>query len=165
MVWLVILATGCASVEEKEPLDEPVRIDLRALQHELGIEFSPNWVGYSEKRFDACRFAAQLPKNFKCSRAYFVQVGIQLSCRPDDEDQNPSLESAELTPVGYQEVSWQMGETSGRLSTDAEGHGLIQAIASHSMKSKRLRVSTGEDFLMMRAEQATRIVTPAHWCR
>jgi hypothetical protein len=33
------------------------------------------------------------------------------------------------------------------------------------MKKQYLRISTGEDFLITKAREATQIVTPVSWCK
>jgi hypothetical protein len=166
---LMLLAAGCATGEKREedvaPEPGPSRIDYLAVQHDLGMGVSPDWTGYQEKRFDACRMAKDLPDVRDCSRAYFVQVGVQLSCRPPEDGQGAILERSDLTPVGNRELTWKLGEASGRMRTDWSGVGLIHAITSGSMKKTNLRISTGEDFLQMRAAQATQIVTPESWCK
>jgi hypothetical protein len=169
ITWIFLLAFGCATPERKEssPVPQSVtpRIDFLALQHDLGMAVSPNWVGYREKRFDACRFATDLPNISDCSRAHFIQIGIQLSCRPRDEGDNSILDPGDLTPIGNRELRWQLGEASGHFRTDLEGFGLILEITSVSMKKQGLRISTGEDYLLIRAGQATQIVTPVSWCK
>ena len=168
---LLLLASGCATGERKEspppstPEPPTHHIDLLAVQHDLGMDPSPSFVGYKEKRFDACRMKEDLPNISDCSRAYFIQVGIQLSCRPTEEAQNNTLGQGDLTPVGNRDLRWQISPASGQFRTDVDGHGIILAITAHSMKKQYLRVSTGVDFLIMKAGEATQIVTPVSWCR
>jgi hypothetical protein len=126
---------------------------------------SPSFVGYKEKRFDACRMKTDLPNIPDCSRAYFIQVGIQLSCRPSEEAQNNILGQGDLTPVGNRDLRWQISPASGHFRTDVDGHGIVLAITAHSMQKQHLRISTEEDFLITRAGEATQIVTPVPWCR
>jgi hypothetical protein len=165
----LLLASGCATSEKSEPppIPEPLahQLDLLAVQHDLGMDPSPSFVGYKEKRFDACRMKPDLPNISDCSRAYFIQVGIQLSCRPTEEAQNNTLSQGDLTPVGNRNLRWQISPASGQFRTDVDGHGIILTITARSLKKQYLRVSTGEDFLMMKAGEATQIVTPVSWCR
>jgi hypothetical protein len=168
---LLLLASGCATGEKKEApvsaTSEPPthHLDLLAVQHDLGMDPSPSFVGYKEKRFDACRMKEDLSHISDCSRAYFIQVGIQLSCRPTEEAQNNTLDPGDLTPAGNRDLRWQLSPTSGQFRTDVDGHGIILAITAHSMKKQYLRISTGEDFLITKAREATQIVTPVSWCK
>jgi hypothetical protein len=165
-IALIALASGCATapkIETPAPPQTPP-IDLLAIQHDLGLDASSERVGYREKRFDACRFSAQLPEVPDCSHVYFIQIGVQLSCRPPDAEDSSVLEQADLTPVSERELRWNLDRLSGRTRTDMNGFGLILAIAPRSMKLQGLKVSTGEDFLLIRAGKATDIVTPASWC-
>lgn len=165
---LILLSAACATGEKQEaPIahaQNTPHIDLMAVQHDLGMDVPLDWVGYREKRFDACRMAADLPNVPQCDRAFFVQVGVQLSCRPSDEAENSVLREGELTAVMNQDLQWQLGNASGRILTNSAGYGVILAITSRSMKSGRLRISTNKDFLIMPALQATHIVTPVSWC-
>jgi hypothetical protein len=165
----LFLLAACTTAEKKEAEPAPIvpvapQIDLHAIQHELGMDAAFEWVGYREKKFDACRLAAEIPGVPDCKRAYFVQIGFQLSCRPPGEREDGFLNPIESTPIGDRELTWKLEGYSGRLQTDPVGFGLIQMLASRSMKSVGLRISTGEDYLMIRAGQATQIVTPASWC-
>jgi hypothetical protein len=166
---ILLLMSGCATNETKNfpaMSESPTHhIDLLAVQHDLGMDPSPTFVGYKERRFDACRMAPDLPNISDCSRAYFVQVGIQLSCRPTEEAQNNILSQGDLTPVGNRDLRWRIGHASGRFRTDHDGFGIILAITASSMKKQGLRISTGEDFLVMKASEATNVVTPVSWCR
>jgi hypothetical protein len=165
---MALLIAGCATSEKRETSVPPEvsapRIDLLAIQHDLGMDDSSGRVGYREKRFDACRFAADLPSVPDCGRALFIQIGFQLSCRLSEESGN-SLEPVAQTPLRDRELRWVLEGLSGRTRTDSAGFGLILAIAPRSLKKQHLRVSTGEDFLVIRAGQATEIVTPASWCQ
>lgn len=164
---LLILATGCATSERNESAPEPQthHLDLLAVQHDLDMDPPPSFVGYREKRFDACRMAPDLPNISDCSHAYFIQVGVQLSCRPSDDAENVTLSESELTPVANQDLRWRIGHASGEFRTDPSGFGMMLAITARSMKKQRLRISTGTDFLITRAGEATQIVTPTSWCR
>jgi hypothetical protein len=169
IVLFFLLAAGCTTGERNESpvVSEPPthHVDLLAVQHDLDMDPSPSFVGYKEKRFDACRMKPDLPEISDCSRAYFIQVGVQLSCRPTDEAQNSILGQSDLTPVGNRDLRWKIGQASGHFRTDVDGHGIILAITAHSLKKQGLRISTGTDFLIMKAAEATQIVTPVDWCR
>jgi hypothetical protein len=162
---------GCSTTPKTQPAAEPVArpqrpaIDYHAIQHDLGMDTDAGWVGYREKRFDACRYASELPDLSDCGRAFFVVISFQLSCRPSDETDNPELIQSELPPVRGTALTWRLGGASGNIRTDYSGYGQVLTIAGRSLKGQRLRVSTGEDFLLIAAGSATRIVTPASWCR
>jgi hypothetical protein len=166
---VLFAAAGCATAEKREesaPVQTKRLIDLVAIQHDLDLDVSSDWTGYREKRFDACRWKDELPNISQCERAFFIQVGLQFSCRPTEEpDGSMILKENDLTPVGDRQLTWQLGEASGKVRTNLGGTGLFQAITSRSMKAQSIRVSTGVDFLRMQAGQATNIVVPVSWCR
>jgi hypothetical protein len=138
---------------------------LKAVEQSLGMDVESNWVGFREKRFDACNLGGPLPSLRDCHRAYFVQIGVQLSCRPNGAEGSVVLNSNEPTPLSNQKLFWRTDEISGDVQTDQYGFAHILTIGSASMKGKGLRISTGTDFLVMRAQEATSIVTPADWCQ
>ena len=76
IVLFFLMAAGCTTGERNEApvASEPPthHVDLLAVQHDLGMDPSPTFVGYKEKRFDACRMKPDLPEISDCSHAYFT---------------------------------------------------------------------------------------------
>ncbi len=143
-------------------------INYIELQNRLGIELSVDSTGFREQSFDACDLGESL-KELKhplsdCHKAYFVLVQFQLSCRQDEESPNVLSES-DLTPVRDRALKWEVAKLKGHARTDFQGRGVIRAISSRPTRKTFMRLSTGDDFLNMRVEQATAIVTPPSWCK
>jgi hypothetical protein len=166
LVFLALLSfSSCktARVAEQPERPGPARIDYAALQDRLGFEMRSDQVGYQEKVFDACGYEQDLPPMKDCHHAYFVLAHFQLSCRASEES-NSILTASDLQPLSGKKLKWRAGRNHGEIETNQGGFGQIRAISEHSMKRQELRVSTGKDFLVIVAGQATNIVTPPSWC-
>ncbi|MBC7398094.1 MAG: hypothetical protein H7333_11680 [Bdellovibrionales bacterium] len=163
------LFSACSTPPVAPPIEPTASPSLNylELQNRLGVELAPEVTGYREKAFDACDLGSALgelkhPLN-DCHHAYFILVQFQLSCRADEDTPNV-LNEADLTPVQDQKLRWEIGKLSGDTLTDFQGRAVVRAIAGKSTRKNFLRISTGKDFLSMRVEQATAIVTPPSWC-
>lgn len=174
VIFLVLMATGCTTGDIKqtpiapEPQSQLHRLDLQEVQHDLDMEPPTSFVGYREKRFDACKMQSELPAITDCSNAYFIQLGLKIYCRPTEEPEGIALSESDLTPLANRDLVWKMADASsisGHLHTDLSGSGIILTIAQHSLRKKHLRVSTGKDYLIMTAGDVTQIETPVSWCR
>lgn len=166
-----LLLAACSTVPKPAPppVEQAPRPTLNYLdvQNKLSVELSPQETGFREKRFDACDLGPALedlnPKLADCHQAYFVLAQIQLSCR-QNEDTSNVISTQDLTAVRNQSLRWEIAKLKGQIQTDAEGRGVIRAISGKTNKKSFLRLSNGSDFLQMRVEQATEIVTPPSWC-
>jgi hypothetical protein len=163
---------ACASTSKREAspftqVPSLPRIDYLAIQNRLGLDMSPAETGFKEQKFDACDLGPALSELnepiLNCHHAYFAVIQFQLSCRASDQPSS-ILSESDLSPVSNQAIQWKVGKISGDTQTDYRGQGTIRAISGNSMKNNFLRISTGTDFLMMRAGQAAAIVTPPAWC-
>lgn len=144
------------------------QLDYESLQSRLGLRPAPSSTGFWEERFDACDLGDALhtlePPLVDCHRAYFTLIHFQLSCREDVETQEILTES-DLQPVKNRRLSYALGRIQGASLTNARGEGVIRAIHGASLRRAHLRISTGKDFLMVRANEVTAIVTPPQWCQ
>jgi hypothetical protein len=166
LVFLFLASFSSCQTSRIAPQPErlqPARIDYAALQDRLGFEMRSDQVGYQEKVFDACGYQSELSHLKDCHHAYFVLAQFQLSCRGSEES-NSILTASDLQPLSGKSLKWRAGKNHGEIQTDQGGFGQIRAISERSMKRQELRVSTGKDFLVIVAGQATNIVTPPSWC-
>lgn len=151
------------------PLTPPVddasgSIDTVALQRSLGLERNSQNLGYSEKSFNTCQAGYGFSKSHNCQNKYFVVIHFQLLCRNSEGTVQRALTSEDLKAISDRDVNWSLKPLSGQLQTDGEGFGQIRTIASTSQKTSRLKLGVGNDFLYMRANEITRVVTPQPWC-
>ena len=167
-VWL----SACSTPEPLLPrVDAPPSalpsLSLIELQNRLGLIISPEDVALREKSFDACDIDLALKEAGwtlrDCHRAHFALVQFQLRCRPS-EDSSQILNPEDLTPLRFRKLKWQIGKLAGSVETDGSGMGVIRALSSDSVRKNYLRISTGVDFLNVRLDQLTSIVTPPSWC-
>ena len=169
----LLLFAACSTPPQKvePPFVEYTRpkqtLNLIELQNRVGIQMGIGETGFREKSFDACELGTALNELkvplTDCHHAYFVLVQFQLSCRQAEES-SEVLTDADLTPVRNQALKWQIGKLSGDTQSDFQGQGVIRAISSGPIRKSYLRISTGVDFLNMRVDQVTAIVTPPSWC-
>jgi hypothetical protein len=165
---LIVVVSACSSSPKKKEA-EYVRpkINYDEVQNQIGLDLVPGRTGFSERKFDACYLGEALenlvPRLKDCKQAYFTLVQFQISCR-QDEQPTAHLTDSDLQVLSNQQLKWTMGSTLGELKSDFGGNGFIQTITSSSQKRSYLRISTGFDFLVMRANDATSIVAPPSWC-
>jgi hypothetical protein len=168
-IFLAACSTSRVAPIPEVPVVAPrATLNLRELQNRLGIELGPEGTGFREKSFDACDLGDALNDLRNpvkdCRQVYFALVQFQLSCR-QSEQPTEALTDADLTPVKNQKLKWQLGKEAGETETDFQGRGVIRVLSGVPIKKSFLRLSTGVDFLNMRVEQVTAIVTPPSWCK
>lgn len=173
-VVLLLVLSACASAPKKaaEPVigvPAPVpKINYEEVQNKIGVDMSPSDTGIREKVFDACDLGpalAELKEPLKdCHKAYFSLIQFSLACRPTEQPDGV-LGADDLTPVRNQHIKWNVGEKiTGELETNFDGRGVIRVISPKSQKRSFVRVSTGIDFLFVRANEVTDIVVTPSWC-
>lgn len=129
---------------------------------------APSETGIREKTFDACDLGPalnDLGEPLKdCHKAYFALIQFSLACRPTEQPTG-ALEASDLTPVRNQHITWKVDEKiTGELETNFDGRGAIRVISPKTQKRSFVRISTGVDFLYVRANEATDIVVTPSWC-
>ncbi len=140
-------------------------IDFVALQRSLGLERPVGDLGYSEKFFDTCQVGYGFSKSHNCRQRYFVVIHFQLMCRNSDGTVSEIVRHADLQSIANQSVRWNISDMKGIAVTDSDGFGQIKVLAAQSQKRQRLKLAVESDFLYMRAEEVSKIVTPQSWCR
>jgi hypothetical protein len=75
------------------------------------------------------------------------------------------VDRSDLTPIANRKLTYTLDRIQGTTVTDDRGRGTIRVISTSSLKRTHLKLSTGVDFLMLRANEITEIATPPDWCR
>lgn len=180
MKWLSLVAilflVGCSSTSKKDsslgdytPSDyaaeEDSRIDLPALQTALGLNRAPETLGYTEKIFNTCEVGYGYPSNKDCKKETFIVLHFQLLCRDSEGTISEILTDDFLKPIAFKDLKWTLKGIDGTVKTDRKGFVQIRTTSLASQKRERLKVSLGEDFLYMRANEITKVITPKAWCQ
>ncbi len=170
-VIFVLLLSSCAIAKKTEPITPPTptadafveKIDLAGLQKSLGMIRDVEELGFQEKSFDTCRAGYGYSSTHRCRKQYFVVLNFRLQCR-STEGTVEEVTIAELMPVTHDRVRWTLAGAEGHTSTDGEGFGQLIAVLGRPGRQQRLRLTVGNDFLLMRAGQVNRVIVPRNWC-
>jgi hypothetical protein len=146
------------------PPEEEAAVDYGALQRAMGMDIPIDNLGYSEKAFDTCQAGFGYSGTKDCHREYMVVINIQLQCRDSEGTVAQGVTNADLTPIAGRPVKWNLKRTQGKTQTDHEGFAQIMTVSARSPRTERLKIGVGNEFLYMRANEITRVVTPRPWC-
>ena len=153
------------STENSSSSGKPtILIDYLSLQRELGLDRTPETLGYVEKSFDTCKVGYGYSASQNCHREYFVVIQFQLLCRQSEGTISTSLTSSDMFPLRNRSVNWTLKENQGNIQLNYDGFGQIKMVARNSPKSQRLKLAADNEFLYLRANEITRVVTPQDWC-
>lgn len=139
-------------------------IDYLGLQKALGMEIPYSLLGYQEKVFNTCAAGYGYSATHNCRREYMVIINVHLQCRDSEGQVSEGVNHADLTPIANKEVRWKLASLQGVSQTDGDGFAQILAVATSSQKRQRIKLAVGNEFLYMRANEITRVVTPRPWC-
>jgi hypothetical protein len=142
---------------------EPV-IDYMALRGALGLGRSTDALGLTEKAFNSCEAGFGYSSTQNCRRLYFTLVHFQLLCRDSEGTVSTGIDRVDQMPISRRTVAWSLKGNGGASETDADGFAQIQLVSQSSQRKQRLKLSVGNDFLYMRANEITKVVTPKSWC-
>ena len=165
--------TACATVKPKAPPVQPVpieiapqpaQIDLTQLQEILGLRGEREDVGYNEKSFGTCEMGYGFDRNRDCRTQFLVVLRFRLQCRDHDGSGNEPVNPQSIHSLDTVRVKWSLGKGQGFTQTDVDGFGQIRLLAAQSQKRERAKLTVDGRFLIMRAEDLSRVVAPADWC-
>ena len=142
--------------------DQTELVDMVGLQTALGLDRSTSDLGYSEKVFNTCQVGYGYSSSQRCRRANFVLIHFRLQCR-DSEGSVGLVSASQISPISDQ-VKWTLGHDSGMTQTDGEGYGQLRVVSEFPSRQQRLRFTVNGKFLIVRAEDAGRLVAPLSWC-
>ena len=175
---LTVFVVGCASTpKENLPVSNlPTRvqspptqvqettIDYAALKRSLGLDRSAGSLGLTEKAFNSCEAGYGYSTSHNCRRLYFTVIHVQLLCRDSEGTVSVGIDRADQMPISGRQMTWTLRGNTGTSQTDSEGYAQLQAVSPASQRAQRLKLSVGNDFLYMRANEITKVVTPKSWC-
>lgn len=171
---LLALLVGCSTSPKKEsakvspdvisPEQESTRLDYNALQTHLGLDRSEDQLGYNEKAFNTCDVGYGYSRSQDCHKEFFVVLHFRLLCRDSEGTISQILTDADVAPIAGKTVRWNLKGTSGTLVTDGMGYGQIRTVSRSSQRRERLKLAVGSEFLYMRANEITKVITPRPWC-
>jgi hypothetical protein len=87
-----------------------------------------------------------------------------LLCRDSEGTISTVLTEADVTPIAGQTIRWTLKNVQGQFQTDGLGYGQIVALSPRPQKRERLKLTLGNEFLYMRANEITKVITPRPWC-
>ncbi len=143
---------------------QPQEIDYQSIQRLLNLDRGIAQLGYGERVFNTCKVGFGYSATDNCSNKYFVVIHFKLMCRNSEGTISNRVLEDELIPVANQNLRWIIKNTTGELRTDSEGYGQVNMVASQSQRTERFRVSSSNDFLLMRAGDIQRLIVPSNWC-
>lgn len=168
-----IFLIGCSSTPKKDTSEvsrppgkdyDEGRVDYNALQTHLGLDRSPEELGFAEKSFNTCEAGYGYSRNSNCHTKHFVVLHFQLMCRDSEGTISTILTDADLTPIARKSVRWNLKGLSGTVQTDGEGYGQIVVASPRSQRNERIKLAVSNDFLYTRAKEIKRVITPRPWC-
>ncbi|MFS4460475.1 hypothetical protein [Bdellovibrio sp. HCB2-146] len=172
---LVLFLAACTSTPKKETTytppathEEPVsstpKIDYYALQAYLNMDRPPEELGITEKAFNTCDAGFGYSRSQNCRQEYFVLLNFRLLCRDTEGTISTVLTDSDVTPLAGRNVKWNLKGIEGTTQTDGLGYGQIRITSPISQKKQRVRIAVGDQFLYMRANEITKVITPLPWC-
>ena len=172
LLCALIFLAACTSTPKKETYTPPAieipedtsRIDYSALQSHLGLDRSQDELGYTEKAFNTCEAGYGFSRSQNCHQEYFVVLHFRLLCRDTEGTISTVLTDADTSPLAGRNVKWNLKGINGTSQTDGLGYGQIRITSPVSQKKQRVRIAIGNEFLYMRANEITKVITPLPWC-
>jgi hypothetical protein len=151
-------------VEKPKPApiaEEEDGIDYFKLAQSMGMEKSPEELGYDQKLFDTCKAGLD---DENCHKEYLVQIHFRLMCRKVEATDAP-IAAADIHPIANRSIAWTLDKKKGVIQTDSQGYGQIRASFVKKPNTHRLKLTTNQRFLFMQADEITRVVSPPVWCQ
>ncbi|QDK38685.1 hypothetical protein [Bdellovibrio sp. NC01] len=172
---LLLTLTACTTTPKQtssESLPTPVAttdesgtsIDLNALQTYLKLDRDTEQLGFVEKAFNTCDAGFGFSRSQNCHKEYFVVLHFRLMCRDTEGTISTVLHDGDVEPIAGRPVRWQLKNISGTIVTDGLGYGQIKAVSKISQNKQRIRLGVGNEFLYMRSNEITKVITPRPWC-
>lgn len=159
LVGFFLTLTGCIS-SPRIP-EGPQAVSNEELHALLGLSEEVYDLGFKQHRYNPCDVGVKPLEAGRCASEYYSTVHIQLLCRKT---------SGTIQEVGPEyalydsELRWKVDDLTGEASLDEDGFGLIRMRTKHSPRKKRIRIISGNDFLVMRIADIKKVLVPAAWC-
>ena len=177
---LMAMSTACSSLQSRDEITTATTkdakpaptatgarpetsIDLVGLEASLGLQRPLEDLGYAERAFNSCEAGYGFSSSHDCRKLVLVVIQFQLQCR--ESEGTESTVNYAVSPIAGARVRWNLGTGVGFATTDGQGFGRLRWIASSSQQRQKLRLTHGNNFLILTAGDVRRIVTPGSWCR
>ena len=144
--------------------EDTSRVDYFALQSHLGLDRAVEELGYTEKAFNTCEAGYGFSRSQNCHQEYFVVLHFRLLCRDTEGTISNILTDSDTTPLAGRSVRWNLKDMNGTSLTDGLGYGQVRITSPISQKKQRVKLAIGNEFLYMRANEITKVITPLPWC-
>lgn len=153
-ILFIVLLSGCSSTPKKEvnqtyappqPYTEDdvsPRIDYISLQRSLGLDRESENLGYTEKKFNTCEAGHGYSSHQDCHQEVFMVLHFKLSCRDSEGTISSVLTDADVAPIAYKDLKWNLKDTNGIITTDGSGYGQIRATSKKSQKTRTTKNRT-----------------------
>lgn len=143
---------------------EPEHVDLEGLERALKLARPEQELGYKEASFNSCSIGYGFSSSKDCRKMTMAVINFRLQCRDSVDTVSTALSAADLVAISGQRVRWTIQKQDGTATTDGDGYASLRAVFPRSPKNDWLRIAVGVQFLNMRANTITRVVTPRPWC-
>jgi hypothetical protein len=173
----VAVLAGCASSqvikEEQVPTpsttgletsEQAENIDMEALERSLQLARPLQELGYKEAQFNTCSAGYGFSSSKNCRRMVMASINFRIQCRDSEGTISTALGADDLVAIAGQRVRWTMQKQDDSVMTDGQGFANVRGLFPKSPKNDWLRIAVGVQFLNMRANSITRVVTPKPWC-
>ena len=156
---ITLILVGCTS-GPKIP-EGPQKVSNAELHALLGLPEEVYDLGFKQHRYNPCEVGIEPLVKGRCATEYYSTIHIQLLCRKT---------SGTIQEVGPEyalydsDLRWKLDNLTGGVGLDEDGFGLIRMRTKHSPRRKRIRITSGNDFLVMRIADITKVLVPAAWC-
>lgn len=171
LLFLAACSTTSSKKEKYKPApvateipEDTSRVDYFALQSHLGLDRAVEELGYTEKAFNTCEAGYGFSRSQNCHQEYFVVLHFRLLCRDTEGTISNILTDSDTTPLADRNVRWNLKDMNGTSTTDGLGYGQVRITSPISQKKQRVKLAIGNEFLYMRANEITKVITPLPWC-
>lgn len=139
-------------------------IDYEGLSRSIGMDPPRENLGFLEKEFATCQAGYGYSASNDCRTNLFSVINFRILCRDSEGTVQVAINAEDLRPLSGRSVSWALNQNTGSLRLDNQGYGQIKITSEGSLKGERLKITSENDFLYLKAGTVHRIVTPRNWC-
>ena len=152
------------SAADLETTDKTENVDIEALERSLQLARPLQELGYKEAAFNTCSAGYGFSSSQNCRQMVMASINFRIQCRDSVDTISTALGADDLVAIAGQRVRWTMQKHDDTVMTDGQGYANVRGLFPKSPKNDWLRIGVGLQFLNMRANTMTRVVTPRPWC-
>ncbi len=139
-------------------------IDVEGLERALKLSRPQEELGFQETGFNTCSIGYGFSSSKNCRKMAMVVIHVRLQCRDSEGTISTALGTADLVAIAGQGIRWTLQRHDGIATSDGQGYATLRGLFSRTPRNDWLRLAVGVQFLNVRANQVTRVVTPRQWC-